>query len=204
MAKDDIIPEEKLRDAVAQCTKHARHARYFNEAPSGAKQYIALVFYETVFPDDLSEDVSDQCFKEVLQELSVDDLMYLIAHEKDARTRDTFVERLAFLREESVLQKQRAEKQQAVGERPAAKEPVQNPPVAPAPAGAGADRGMARSQSAAPVYAFSYDARRLDREVAAWNARWRAVCVSIFILLSMALAYGLIVLAVYMKLLRIR
>ena len=182
MAKDDIIPEEKLRDAVAQCTKHARHARYFNEAPSGAKQYIALVFYE----------------------MSVDDLMYLIAHEKDARTRDTFVERLAFLREESVLQRQRAEKQQAVGERPAAKEPVQNPPVAPAPAGAGADRGMARSRSAAPVYAFSYDARRLDREVAAWNARWRAVCVSIFILLSMALAYGLIVLAVYMKLLRIR
>ena len=204
MERVDLIPEWKVREACAKCMRNEKHARYFNNAPTGAKQYIALVFFETVFPNDLTEEVADQCFKETLQELNADDLLYLVAHEVDPRTRDVFVERLAFLREESVLQKQRAEKQQAVGERPAAKEPVQNPPVAPAPAGAGADRGMARSRSAAPVYAFSYDARRLDREVAAWNARWRAVCVSIFILLSMALAYGLIVLAVYMKLLRIR
>ena len=197
MAKDDIIPEAKLREAVAQCTKHARHARYFNEAPSGAKQYIALVFYETVFPDDLSEEVSDQCFKEVLQELNADDLLYLIAHEKDARTRDTFVERLAFLREESVLQKQRAEKRPAVSERPSAKRPKE-PSVTDPPAVA------SHTRATAPVYAFSYDARRLDREVAAWNARWRAVCLSIFILLSLAIAYGLIVLAVYVKLLHVR
>ena len=198
MAKDDIIPEAKLREAVAQCTKHVRHARYFNEAPSGAKQYIALVFYETVFPDDLSEEVSDQCFKEVLQELDADDLRYLITHEKDSRTRDTFVERLAFLREESVLQKQRAEKQAAVSERPSAKSPDKEPSVDEPPVAA------SRSRLEVPVYAFSYDARRLDREVAAWNARWRAVCVSIFVLLSMALAYGLIVHAVYMKWLRVR
>ncbi len=198
MAKDDIIPEAKLREAVAQCTKHVRHARYFNEAPSGAKQYIALVFYETVFPDDLSEEVSDQCFKEVLQELNADDLRYLITHEKDSRTRDTFVERLAFLREESVLQKHRAEKQAAAGERPLAKSPAKEPSVTEPPV------AVSRSRLEVPVYAFSYDARRLDREVAAWNARWRAVCVSIFILLSMALAYGLIALAVYMKWLRVR
>ena len=70
MGKGEIIPEEKAREAVAKCMKHVRHARYFNEAPSGAKQYIALVFYETVFPNDLSEEVSEQCFKEVLQELN--------------------------------------------------------------------------------------------------------------------------------------
>ncbi len=198
MAKDDIIPEAKIREAVAQCTKHVKHARYFNEAPSGAKQYIALVFYETVFPNDLSEELSEQCFKEVLQELDADDLRYLITHEKDSRTRDTFVERLAFLREESVLQKQSAERQQAVRERPSAKRPVEEPSVTDPPV------VVNRSRVPAPVYAFSYDARRLDREVAAWNSRWRAVCVSLFILLSMALACGLICLAVRMKLLHIR
>ena len=200
MGNGDIISEEKAREAVAQCTKHVKYARYFNEAPSGAKQYIALVFYETVFPNDLSEDVSEQCFKEVLQELNPDDLLYLIAHEKDARTRDAFVERLAFLREASVLQKQPAEKQQAVRERPSAKRPAKEPSVAyPHPPVI-----ASRPRATAPVYAFSYDARRLDREVAAWNSRWRAVCVSIFLLLSMALACGLICLAVHMKLLRIR
>lgn len=198
MGKGDIIPEEKAREAIAQCTKHVKHARYFNEAPSGAKQYIALVFYETVFPNDLSEEVSEQCFREVLQELNTDDLLYLIAHEKDARTRDTFVERFAFLREASVLQKQSAEKPQAIRERPSAKRPVKEPSVTDPPVIA------SRSRGAAPVYAFSYDARRLDREVAAWDSRWRAVCVSLFILLSMALACGLICLAVHMKLLRIR
>lgn len=198
MGKGDIIPEEKAREAIAQCTKHVKHARYFNEAPSGAKQYIALVFYETVFPNDLSEEVSEQCFREVLQELNTDDLLYLIAHEKDARTRDTFVERFAFLREASVLQKQSPEKPQAIRERPSAKRPVKEPSVTDPPVIA------SRSRGAAPVYAFSYDARRLDREVAAWDSRWRAVCVSLFILLSMALACGLICLAVHMKLLRIR
>lgn len=198
MGKDDIIPEEKAREAVAQCMKHVKHARYFNEAPSGAKQYIALLFYETVFPNDLSEEVSEQCFKEVLQELNPDDLLYLIAHEKDARTRDTFVERLAFLREASVLQKQSAEKPQAVRERPSAKRPAKEPSVSDPPV------IVSRSRGPVPVYAFSYDARRLDREVAVWNARWRAVCVSLFILLSMALACGLICLAVHVKLLRIR
>jgi hypothetical protein len=198
MGNGDIISEEKAREAVAQCTKHAKHARYFNEAPSGAKQYIALVFYETVFPNDLSEEVSEQCFKEVLQELNTDDLLYLIAHEKDARTRDTFVERLAFLREESVLQKQSAEKPQAVRERPPAKRPAKEPSVSDPPV------VVNRSWGPVPVYAFSYDARRLDREVAVWNSRWRAVCVSLFILLSMALACGLICLAVHMKLLHIR
>ena len=198
MGNGDIIPEEKAREAVAQCTKHAKHARYFNEAPSGAKQYIALVFYESVFPNDLSEDVSEQCFKEVLQELNTDDLLYLIAHEKDARTRDTFVERLAFLREASVLQKQPAEKTQAVCERPPAKRPAKEPSVSDSPV------IVSRSRVPVPVYSFSFDARRLDREVAAWNGRWRTVCVSLFILLSMALACGLICLAVHMKLLRIR
>ena len=103
MEKTDIIPEWKVREACAKCTESEKHARYFNEAPAGAKQYIALVFYETVFPNDLSEEVSEQCFKEVLQELNADDLLYLVAHEVDPRTRDVFVERLAFLREESAL-----------------------------------------------------------------------------------------------------
>ena len=183
MVKSDIIPEWKVREACAQCMKQAGHARYFNEAPQGARQYIALVFYETVYPNDLTEELSEQCFNEVLQELSADDLLYRISREKDARTRDMFVERLAFLREEEVLRKRRG------GQLPSAY--AQQP----------ANRADA-ARASAPTYTFSYNARRLDREVAAWKRRWWTVCVSIFMLLSIALAYGMLQLAVYFKVIR--
>ncbi len=187
MEKGDIIPEWKVREACAQCMKQADHARYFNEAPQGAKQYIALVFYETVYPNDLSEEMSEQCFNEVLQELSAGDLLYLISREKDARTRDMFVERLAFLREENVLQKRRAVQSQV--------SPEQSP----------ANRSPA-ARASMPVFAYSYDAVRLDREVAFWRRKWRAVCASVIAALSLAFVYGLIrlgaYLAVYFKVMR--
>jgi len=168
----DIIPEEKLREACAKCTQDPKHARYFNEAPSGAKQYIALVFYETIFPDDLTEEVSDQCFKEVVQGLSEEDLQYLVACEKDPRTRDVFVEQLAFLREEAELKEKRAENPKpAAAERPAAAQPAP-PDIAPSD-----------GPAIAPTFAFAYDARRLDREVAAWDSRWRTVRTSLVLLL---------------------
>ena len=183
MEKSDIIPEWKVREACAQCMKQADHARYFNEAPQGAKQYIALVFYETVYPNDLTEELSEQCFNEVLQELSAGDLLYLISREKDARTRDMFVERLAFLREEDALRKRR--------------EGQLSPSYVQLPA----NRSDA-ARASAPAYTFSYNARRLDREVAAWTRRWWAVCVSIFMLLSLAIAYVMLQLAVYLRVIR--
>ena len=176
MEKAELIPEWKVREACAKCMKSEKHARYFNHAPAGAKQYIALVFFETVFPNDLTEEVSDQCFKETLQELNADDLLYLIAHETDPRTRDVFVERLAFLRENSVLQRKRDEKSKpAVTERPATVRTAS--PANP----------RAYGPEPVPVYNFTYNAHRLDREVAVWNRRWMVVCVSLVLIAIVAI-----------------
>ena len=183
--KTDIIPEAKLREACAKCMQHAKHARYFNDAPQGAKQYIALVFYETIFPDDLTEEVSEQCFKEVVQGLGAEDLQYLIANEKDPRTRDVFVERLAFLKEDAALKETHAEKPKpAVTERSAAARPAP-PTLTPAVA-----------STAAPTFAFSYDVRRLNREVAAWNGWWTAVCVAFGLIFVLGVVYALYCLAI--------
>ncbi len=168
MEKAELIPEWKVREACAQCMKNEKHARYFNNAPAGAKQYIALVFFETVYPNDLTEEVSNQCFSEMLQELNADDLRYLITHETDPRTRDVFVERLAFLREDSVLQRRRAEKSKtSVAERPAVARTASSAEPRPS------------EPEAVPVYRFTYNVGRLDREVAAWKRRWITVCVSL-------------------------
>ena len=196
MDKTDLIPEAKLREACAKCTQHAKHARYFNEAPSGAKQYIALVFFETVFPDALTEEVSEQCFAETLQELNEDDLLYLIAHETDSRARDAFVERLAFLKEQSAQQRRRADKPTPPPEQPPAVRSAGHaaPPMGPDSAPRAAD----------PVYQLPYDARRLDGEVAAWNRRWKMVCVSLVLIFVLASVYGLICCSIYKGWLRVR
>jgi len=193
MEKADLIPEWKIREACAKCMKNEKHARYFNNAPAGAKQYIALVFFETVFPKDLTEEVAEQCFKETLQGLNADDLLYLVAHEADARTRDVFVERLAFLREGSVLQRRRAENQKpAVTERPV-------PPRMASPA-----TPPAYDHAPVPIFQFAYDARRLDREVAEWNRRWMAVCVSLVLIAILAIISVLGWLAICKGLIRLQ
>ena len=192
MDKAELIPEAKLREACAKCMQHAKHARYFNEAPPGAKQYIALVFFETIFPDDLTEDVSEQCFREVVQGLEEEDLQYLIACEKDPRARDVFVERLAFLKEDAVVKGKRVEKPQPeVTERPAAAPPATLPV------------SSAVEPAAVPTFTFSYDARRFDRQVAAWNGCWKAVCVSLALILLLGMVYALCCLAIYKGWLRV-
>ena len=197
MDSADIIPEAKLREACAKCMQHAKHARYFNDAPPGAKQYIALVFYETIFPDDLTEEVSDQCFREVVQELGAEDLQYLIACEKDPHTRDVFVERLAFLKEETALKEKHSSKPHI--SRPAP--PTISPAAAPAQPSA---NPPAYERTAVPVYRFAYDARRLDREVATWNRRWKTVCVSLVLIFLLGMVHALCCLAIYKGWLRVR
>ena len=193
METTELMPEWKVREACEKCTKNEKHARYFNNAPAGAKQYIALVFFETVFPNDLTEEVADQCFKETLQELNADDLLYLVAHETDPRTRDVFVERLAFLREQAALQRSRAENPKpAVTERPTAARAAA-PAVSPA-----------YDRASVPVFQFRYDAPRLDREVEVWNRRWKVVCVSLVLLAVVAVVCVLGCLAISKGLIRVR
>ena len=184
MDKAELIPEAKLREACAKCMQHAKHARYFNEAPPGAKQYIALVFFETVFPDDLTEEVSEQCFKEVMQGLGEEDLQYLIACEKDPRTRDVFVERLAYLREENAPQRRQAEKPALPREQPPV---VRSAQRAPAPV-----KPPSVPHGADPVYKLTCDARQLDRSVVAWKRTWVSVCLALVLIFVFASTYALI------------
>lgn len=226
MEKTDIIPEWKVREACAKCTESEKHARYFNEAPAGAKQYIALVFFETVFPDDLTEEVADQCFTETLQGLNADDLLYLIAHEKDPRTRDVFVERLAFLREESSRRRRRAEREPpsrkqppspaatlsihagqrtSVPARPSPERRVAVPENPPSDGhGATPVNPPPSDHAADPGYPFACYARRLDRSVAAWNRTWKLVVASIILIFIAALVYSLVIYAISNGWLRVR
>lgn len=176
MGSPNVIPEEKIREACEKCMRHARYAMYFNEAPPGARQYIALVFYETIFPDDLSDELSNQCFDEVVQELGEEDLQYLIAHEKDAHARDAFIERLAFLKEKSVLKREAESGEEAHPEREVGQ--TQRDGLSQIEEQPQVIRSVTQF-SPVRAYRFFYDARRLDREVAVWTGRWKVVCISI-------------------------
>ena len=189
--------------------KNAKYARYFNEAPPGAKQYIAFLFFQAVFPNDLTEEMSDQCFTEMLHELDSDDLMYLIARETDKQTRDVFVERLAFLREQSAPQRKSAEKPLPTREPPPAVRSAGRPVAQVSPPAnrrvvAPVNRPAPDTRAEGAVYQFSYNARRLDREVAAWNRRWTIVWVSLLLIFFLALTCSLTIYAISKGWIRVR
>lgn len=77
-----IIPAEKIQEAHAICMQDPKLAKYFNEAPYGAKQYIALMFYCTVFSGEVDDDLCAKYQQEVEEDLTRDDALYLA-------TRDT-------------------------------------------------------------------------------------------------------------------
>ena len=82
MSDNDVIPEDKIREAHAKCMQDPALAKYFNDAPPGAKQYIALMFYCTVFSGEVDDDLCAKYQQEVEEDLTRDDALYLA-------TRDT-------------------------------------------------------------------------------------------------------------------
>ena len=52
------------------------------------------------------------------------------------------------------------------------------------------------ASTATPTFAFSYDVRRLNREVAAWNGWWTAVCVAFGLIFVLGVVYALYCLAI--------
>ena len=80
--EEGIIPAEKIQEAHAICMQDPKLATYFNEAPYGAKQYIALMFYCTVFSGEVDDDLCAKYQQEVEEDLTRDDALYLA-------TRDT-------------------------------------------------------------------------------------------------------------------
>ena len=102
MADDDtdgVIPESKIREAHAKCMEDPQLAKYFNDAPQGAKEYIALMFYCTVFQDEVDDGLYATYQKEVEEEMSREDLLYLATHDRNPQSKAHFRELLAKMAE---------------------------------------------------------------------------------------------------------
>lgn len=98
MADDDtdgVIPESKIREAHAKCMEDPQLAKYFNDAPQGAKEYIALMFYCTVFQNEVDDGLYATYQKEVEEEMSREDLLYLATHDRNPQSKAHFRELLA-------------------------------------------------------------------------------------------------------------
>ncbi len=86
----DVIPSAKIKQAYEICMKDPKLAKYFNEAPAGARQYIALMFYCTVFNEELNDELCAKYQAEVEEELTREDVLYLAENESDPITKMHF------------------------------------------------------------------------------------------------------------------
>ncbi len=86
----DVIPSAKIKEAYEICMKDPKLTKYFNDAPAGARQYIALMFYCTVFNDELNDDLCARYQAEVEEELTREDVLYLAENESDPITKMHF------------------------------------------------------------------------------------------------------------------
>ena len=89
---DVVIPEDKIRAAHARCMQDPALAKYFQEAPPGAKQYIALMFYCTVYQDEIDDAKCEIYQAEVEEDLTKEDLLYLATHERNPESKTHFRE----------------------------------------------------------------------------------------------------------------
>ena len=74
----DVIPAEDFRTAIETCCRLPRFKRYYEEAPAGARMYIALQFYARVFASSLVEAQYRECRLEIEPDLTLHDLDYLL------------------------------------------------------------------------------------------------------------------------------
>lgn len=91
------ISEEELRIALEVGRKDPEKAAYYDNAPAGARLFIALVFYGTYFKDTLNVDGYMAAFDEIGPELKEPDLKYLLRFETDETMRKYLVDRLIAL-----------------------------------------------------------------------------------------------------------
>lgn len=82
------IPEDKAQIALATCLRDPSLARYYENAPEGARPYIALEFYLNVYGEEVPDEVAASYYQEVEEKLSTADISYLIKHESDPDIRD--------------------------------------------------------------------------------------------------------------------
>ena len=89
------IPQDKAQAAYETCVQDPQQMRYYANAPEGARQYIALVFYLRVYGHELSDELQQAYLLAVESELSTADLVYLIRCERDPEIKEHFTDLLS-------------------------------------------------------------------------------------------------------------
>lgn len=87
------IDGEKFKATLAEFLKNPVWANYYGNAPSTAKEYIALEFYASDNDVDDDEDF-DKLFEEVTESLEDEDKKYLAENSPNAQERARFAKML--------------------------------------------------------------------------------------------------------------
>lgn len=88
-----MIDQDKLKQSVQEFLENEVWAAYYGNAPSVAKEYIALEFYAS--DNDVDEDADfDELQKEVVGAMEEEDLKYIAEHSPDAMERNHFAKLL--------------------------------------------------------------------------------------------------------------
>ncbi len=88
---EDVIPSWKIKKAYEICMKDPKLAKYFNDVPAGARQYIALEFYCTVFSGEVNDNLCVKYQQEVEEDLTREDVRYLAENDPNSAFRVHFV-----------------------------------------------------------------------------------------------------------------
>lgn len=88
-----MIDQDKLKQSVQEFLENEVWAAYYGNAPSVAKEYIALEFYAS--DNDVDEDAEfDELQKEVVGAMEDEDLKYIAEHSPNAMERNHFAKLL--------------------------------------------------------------------------------------------------------------
>lgn len=94
----DVISAEDFKKAIDHCCQDPMMNRYYANAPAGARVYIGLAFYATYFGEAANMSQYQECFNEILGDLKIRDLQYLLRYETDPDYRKILKGRLEDLK----------------------------------------------------------------------------------------------------------
>jgi len=89
-----MIDEKKLEEALEDFLSMPGWAKYYGNAPSGAKEYIATAFYASKNPKEAESEEFKKLENEISDALDKEDLEYLIANTSSAQERFELKKRL--------------------------------------------------------------------------------------------------------------
>lgn len=88
-----MIDQDKLKQSVQEFLENEVWAAYYGNAPSVAKEYIALEFYAS--DNDVDDDSEfDELQEEVVSAMEEEDLKYIAEHSPNAMERNHFAKLL--------------------------------------------------------------------------------------------------------------